>query len=70
MAIVKPPRRGCPLRETPLEIMEMIFGNVHFSDLEDLLLAAKWIRVNPFREPATLTRRLRLSRQDMGCNFN
>jgi len=45
MTIAYATRKGCPLRETPFEIMEMIFGNVHFSHILELLSTAKWIRV-------------------------
>jgi hypothetical protein len=36
---------ACPLRKTPFEVMEMIFGGLNFPDLSAFVGASWWIKV-------------------------
>ena len=36
---------ACPMRKTPPEVLEMIFGLLNFPDLRTMLYVSKWIKV-------------------------
>jgi hypothetical protein len=40
---------ACPLGKAPLEVMEMIFGQLNFPDLPAVIYASKWLKVCAYR---------------------